>query len=117
MILPLLPPLQHYLDPDLFFVAKGRLSIITDDNVQGAPDLVIEILSKHTARQDWVDKKTAYEASGVAHYWIVDPDKKVLTAFRLEDGKYRQAGRHEGDVTFALEDLPGLEISLREIWG
>ena len=117
VILSFLPPRQHYLEPDLFFVSNDRLSIITEDNVQGPRDLVIEILSKHTTRNDWVDKRTAYEAGGVAHYWAIDPDKKVLTAFRLEEGKYRQAGRHEGDATFSPEGFPGLEINLGEFWG
>ncbi len=121
VILSFLPPKQHYLEPDLIFVSQKRLSIITERNIQGAPDLVVEILSVHTPRQDWVDKRCAYESSGVPNHWVVDPEKRGLTAFRLDagvaGGKYQVVGRYEGDTVFAPGGFDGLEISLGEIWG
>ena len=51
--------------PDLLFVSKERLHVITADNVQGAPDLVVEICSESTARRDWTTKRELYARHGV----------------------------------------------------
>ncbi len=111
-----LPSAQQYWEPDLIFVAKDRLLIVGETNIQGAPDLIVEIISPSTARADWVDKKNAYEGGGVAHYWVVDPAGKSLTAFRLKDGKYEPAGRLENDAVFEPEGFHGLKVNLAEVW-
>ncbi len=117
VILSTATPKQGYAEPDLLFVAKERLCVITSKNVQGAPDLVVEILSPSTARYDWLEKKTAYAAAGVTHYWVVDPDHKVLTAFRLQAGQYAFADRYESEAVFEPAGFPGLRINLAEVWG
>ena len=61
------------VEPDLLFVSKERLHIINDDNVRGAPDLVIEILSPPTAGRDRTVKRTLYAKHGVKEYWLADP--------------------------------------------
>ncbi len=117
VVLPHPPRRQRFVEPDWIFVAKDRSELITQKNIQGAPDLLVEILSPGTARADWVEKKTAYEKSGVAHYWVVDPDQQVLTAFRLKDGKYELEARVGPDAIFEPEGFPGLRINLAEVWG
>ena len=67
--------------PDILFVSKERLDIITEQNVQGAPDLVIEILSPSTAKYDRTEKSRAYYNHGVKEYWIVDPDIMCIEIF------------------------------------
>ncbi len=116
VILPLATPKTGYAEPDLLFVRRERLSVVTAKNVQGAPDLVIEILSPSTARADWVDKQTAYQQGGVVHYWVVDPEKQILTTFRLEEGQYKLAGRYENDAVFEPEGFPGLRVILAKVW-
>ena len=68
------------VQPDLLFVSSGRESIITPENIQGAPDLVVEILSPATAARDRTLKLDLYARHGVQEYWIVDPDAKTITA-------------------------------------
>ena len=61
------------VQPDLFFVSNARAPILTEKNVQGAPDLVIEVISKGSRRLDEVLKRRAYERFGALEYWIFDP--------------------------------------------
>ena len=61
---------------------------IKPDGVHGAPDLVAEILSPSTAKNDKWNKKNAYESSGVPEYWIVSPAGKSIEVYLLKDGQY-----------------------------
>ena len=58
---------------------------------RGAPDLIMEILSPSTRRHDLSVKYRLYERAGVREYWIVDPDNKLVSVYRLEDGRYHAA--------------------------
>ena len=61
------------VQPDLLFVSDERAGIVTEDNAQGAPDLVIEILS-HPPQ---TGKRSLYARHGVAEYWVVDPEART----------------------------------------
>nr|NIR48553.1 Uma2 family endonuclease [candidate division KSB1 bacterium]NIR69031.1 Uma2 family endonuclease [candidate division KSB1 bacterium]NIS24097.1 Uma2 family endonuclease [candidate division KSB1 bacterium]NIT71016.1 Uma2 family endonuclease [candidate division KSB1 bacterium]NIU24716.1 Uma2 family endonuclease [candidate division KSB1 bacterium] len=67
---------ENIHQPDILFIANENSQIITDKNISGAPDLIIEILSPSTAYYDLVEKKDNYEKFGVKEYWIVDPKKR-----------------------------------------
>jgi Uma2 family endonuclease len=71
------------LQPDILFVSEERRSTITDDNVRGAPDLVIEILSAATAERDRTYKRALYARYGVQEHWLVDPEMKTVELLRL----------------------------------
>ncbi len=70
------------VQPDLLFISKERFGILTAKNVQGAPDLVIEILSDNTSRRDKTLKLGIYERSGVLEYWLVDPQRQTVRVLR-----------------------------------
>ena len=80
------------VEPDLLFVSKERQSqILTAANVQGAPDLVVEIGSPSTRRRDEIVKRRLYEQFGVAEYWVVDPISGALHVYsNPTDGAYKQ---------------------------
>ena len=59
--------------PDIIFVSKENAGIITDANIQGAPDLVVEIISPSSTGRDWVVKRDLYARHGVKEYWLIDP--------------------------------------------
>ena len=64
--------------PDVLFVSNERADIVTEANIQGAPDLVVEILSPSTAGYDRGYKQVLYGRHGVREYWIVDPDAETV---------------------------------------
>jgi Uma2 family endonuclease len=106
------------VQPDLLFISNERMPILTEKNLQGAPDLAIEILSATTRRIDEGIKLERYERFGVREYWLVDPSRATVRI-------YRRAGEHlrkEAELTVAAGDrltsplLPGLEIPLVEIF-
>ena len=102
--------------PDLIFVSKSRLHIITEDNVQGAPNLVVEIRSPSTARQDWTVKRDLYARHGVKEYWLVDPEAATIAVLLLTDGELRVASVYgEGD-SLTSDALNGFSVSLTEIF-
>jgi len=72
--------------PDLMVVCDP--SIIKSNGVHGAPDLVVEILSPSTSKNDRKHKFEVYQASGVREYWIVSPTEKTVEQYLLEDGKF-----------------------------
>ncbi len=107
---------ENVVQPDLLFIPKARLDIVTDVNVQGAPDLMIEILSDSSHRRDRVQKMNLYGEFSVNHYWIVDPELQTLEAFDLTGDVPQLVAVHsEGDV-FKPDLFPGLEIRLGDIW-
>ncbi len=75
-----------YLQPDLVFVRKDRLDIIKDRGVEGAPDLIIEVLSPGTAKRDRGIKRERYAHFGVPEYWVVDPVARRIEIHRLRKG-------------------------------
>jgi Uma2 family endonuclease len=66
------------VEPDVVFVSEKRLSILTEKNIQGAPDLVVEVLSPSTAAEDRGRKLSTYDRTGVDEYWIVDPQGRTV---------------------------------------
>jgi Uma2 family endonuclease len=102
--------------PDLLFIRAGRESIVTERAIEGTPDLVVEILSPGSARQDRVVKAKLYARHRAAHYWIVDPETRTLEEHRLRGRGYRRTGRHRGGVKFRPALFPDLEIDLARVW-
>ena len=64
-------------------VSKGRLSLIGEKNIEGAPELRVDILSEGTKKRDRREKFSFYELSGVSESWIVDPESPIVQVFRL----------------------------------
>ena len=106
------------VQPDLLFISEERLGIVTEENVQGAPDLVVEIFSKWTRQQDEGIKLKSYEQYGVQEYWMLDPDQRSAQLYRRIGNRLRlvaELSAAAGDV-LTTPLLPGLEILLAEIF-
>ena len=71
------------VQPDVFVVCD--LTKLEDGRCFGAPDMIIEILSKSTRRKDLHDKFLLYEKAGVREYWIANPKSKNITAYIMQD--------------------------------
>ena len=104
------------VQPDLLFISGDRKHIITPDNVQGAPDMVVEILSPATSRMDWHDKRELYALHGVREYWIVDPTHRIVSVLQLRDGVLEITQTcTEGDAADSAV-LEGFSVSLAELF-
>ena len=87
------------VQPDVIFVSNERLDIITPDNIQGAPDLVIEVLSPSTAHRDRTFKRSLYARHGVGEFWLVDTEARSIEILLLRpDGYEAIATYYAGDV-------------------
>jgi Uma2 family endonuclease len=106
------------LEPDISVICDS--SKLDDLGCNGAPDLIIEILSPSTSSKDKVRKFNLYLDAGVREYWIVDPDAETVQVYVLEDGRYVEAsyGVGAGAVpdTIAVTVLPGCVIDLKEVF-
>ncbi|MBI4622187.1 MAG: Uma2 family endonuclease [Verrucomicrobia bacterium] len=102
------------VQPDVVYVPTAKANII-QNCIRGVPDLLVEVISEGTWRRDRVDKKALYEQSGVAEYWIVDPDSRLIEVFVLAEGTYRQHARGVGAEKVGSKLLPGLKISFEQL--
>ena len=104
------------VQPDLLFVSKEREEIITPANVQGAPDLVVEIISPSSSRRDWRIKRELYAKHGVKEYWIVDPINRIVWLMLLRRGVLEIVGTYgEGD-TVSSTALAGFSVKVDDIF-
>lgn len=100
--------------PDLLFVAKGRRHLIRETFLDGAPDLIIEIVSPDSESRDWREKYEEYERAGVREYWIIDPMSKHAEVYVLVRGKYRQLKEQDGKLVSRV--LPGFYLRVEWLW-
>ena len=104
------------LQPDLLYVSNERRHIISARGVEGAPDLVVEILSPSTRSKDRGVKLRLYAAAGVPRYWILDPRARTLKARRLTSGGYELTGTYGPGEVFRPDLFRGLEIPIDALW-
>lgn len=107
---------EDVVQPDIIFVSKERAKIITEENIKGAPDLVIEILSPTTGGRDRTLKHTLYARYGVKEYWIVDPIKKIIEVYSLKKSGFNLVKKYKSPDKLYSPLLKGLEVPLREVF-
>lgn len=108
-----------YLEPDLVFVRRNRLGLVTDRGIEGPPDLVVEVLSPSTAGRDRGLKRNRYRLYGVAEYWVVDPDSGTVEVWRFADDPDTVRAYEPGE-TFRWAPMaggPGLEVPVEDLAG
>lgn len=108
---------KDIFQPDIIFVGKEREDIIGKKNIQGAPDIVIEILSPASAYYDLREKFKTYEAGGVKEYWIVDPGIKKIEVYESVNMKFRLLCAAEGEEHVFSKVLNGFSVALHDIFG
>ena len=107
---------EDVVQPDILFISKARSKIITEEEIQGAPDLVIEILSSATAERDRTYKKTLYARHGVQEYWIVDPEKRTVEVMTLGKAGFESPGTYGKMDSLKSPIFPGLTINLSDVF-
>lgn len=117
----MIAPTDIYLDketvvqPDVFWIAEASRCVETEKHFEGAPDLVVEVLSPSTAIQDKREKFAKYEEHGVREYWIIDPQAAYLELWQLSEGKFIRIGIFGKENRFKSE-LLNKEVVLDNIF-
>ena len=102
-------------EPDLLYVAHEHLDHLRTTYLDGAADLVVEIISPESVGRDRGEKFTEYEAGGVAEYWLLDPQRRWAEFYLLEGERYRLAfAGAEGQYRSAV--LPGFWLRVEWLW-
>ncbi|MBM4065533.1 MAG: Uma2 family endonuclease [Planctomycetes bacterium] len=107
---------ENVVQPDILFISKDRLDIIGEKNIQGAPNLVIEIISENSVYRDMVQKKRLYARFGVKEYWIVIPEEKEVEVYILKGDAYQLYKTYSQVDILESASLKGLKIGLKEIF-
>ena len=106
---------QDVVQPDVFIVCDPKR--ITEMNIQGAPDLIFEILSPSTGKKDQWEKKRLYETHGVKEYILVDPDGQYINRFLLgSDGLFDRGEIMDAQETLKLNSILDIEIPLQDVF-
>ena len=103
------------VEPDVLYVSKARASVVTEKNIQGAPDLVVEVLSESTAKTDRTTKLKLYARYGVAEYWVIDPAMSSVEIYRLVPGGYELAAQLESSHSLTSPLFPGFTLPLSRL--
>jgi len=109
--------LHDVVQPDLLFISRARRAILTEKNVQGAPDLAVEILSESNRHVDEGVKLDRYGRLGIGEYWILDPKRNTARIFRREKGRLMLLADLSGPEDQLTSPLfPGLSVPLARIF-
>ena len=107
---------NNVLQPDLLFVSREQQSIITAANIQGAPALVVEVVSPSTLTRDRELKRRIYAEHSVSEYWLVDPDARTISVMSLQDKDFREVGNYGVGEVLSSPTLEGLVLDLTRIF-
>jgi Uma2 family endonuclease len=98
------------VQPDILFIKAERLPPPDTKFFEGAPELIVEVLSPTSIRTDQYIKFSAYEQAGVLEYWIANPKTRSVEVFTLAGNEYILVGQFVGDELIESKLLPGLSI-------
>ena len=102
----------NVVEPDITFVSESRMDIVETDNIRGAPDLVVEIISPSNPERDVVRKRDIYARHGVGEYWIADPDARSIRVMTLEGSTYSIIGEYGVGDKLTSPILKGLRLGV-----
>ncbi len=104
------------VQPDIVYLDRTRLGAISRRGIEGAPTLVLEILSPSTSLIDRSTKRGLYARHGVPYYWLVDPEGRAIEALVLGPAGYGLAARVSGTNPVSLPPFPDLVLIPATLW-
>ncbi|MBX3471533.1 MAG: Uma2 family endonuclease [Planctomycetes bacterium] len=107
---------DNVVQPDLLFVATSRLAVFSERGLEGAPDLVVEILSPSTRARDCGRKREVYARFGVRELWLVDPERDAVDVFERVAGDLAATGTYGRGDALASRVVPGLRVELASVF-
>ena len=106
---------RNVFEPDIAVVCDT--SKLDDVGCQGAPDMVIEIISPTTGRIDKIEKFNKYEQAGAKEYWIVEPQEKIVSFFTLEKSlSYGRPSLYSDEEKIQVAIFDDLQIDLKTVF-
>lgn len=103
--------------PDLVGWRVERFDVPEKGPYRVVPDWVCEIISPKAESRDRVEKLAEYEAVGVRHYWLVNPEEFLLEVMRLEGGRYQTVLRAARREVVRAEPFESVALDLALLWG
>lgn len=104
------------VQPDLLYIPGNQKKIIKEKRIDGAPELVVEILSPYNLRKERLQKMKIYRKVEIKHYWLVDPEEKTLECFALRDGTYTLLASGMDEDIVEHPDFTDMRIPLKKLW-
>lgn len=111
-----LPTQAVPVEPDILFVRNERRHMIEERYIEGAPDLVVEVLSRSNADYDRTTKYAQYEQAGVSEYWLVNYWDETITIYNLVDQNYHLTGLFQNGDTATSQVLTGFQIAVTDLF-
>ena len=105
---------HNIVQPDLVYLSRARFPVVRGRPIEGAPDLVVEILSPSTRERDLEDKLALYARYGVPEHWIADLDALALPIYAPVNGGYELVPQVDGIARSLV--LPGLTIDVADLY-
>ena len=104
-------------EPDICFWKKEIADNFLPDQMQfPAPDFIVEVLSKSTEKHDREIKFEDYAAHNVTEYWLIDPVKKVIEQYVIEEEKYELKHKAQGEEIVFCQTISGFNIPVNAIF-
>ena len=115
-------PVKSKKNEDIFTVVQPDICVICDKRKLdeagciGAPDLIVEILSKGNNKKELQNKYEVYEESGVHEYWIIHPDEQTLLIYTLTKGKYVPSKLFTTGDIVSSKIINGFTLNLEDVF-
>lgn len=107
---------KTFFEPDLVYVSNENKNRIKENYIEGAPDLVVEIISPSSVKRDRGYKFRRYALEGVQEYWIVDPINEVVEIFELTAEGFQLMERFSNNQQVRSKMLQDFQFKVSEIW-
>lgn len=114
---------SHKANKEIYTVIQPDLCVICDvtkideNGCLGAPDFIIEILSKGNSKIEMQIKYNLYQESGVKEYWIVDPEHEIVHQFVADETeKYQLIKMFSTDDIVSPALFPDFKIDLKDVF-
>jgi Uma2 family endonuclease len=106
----------NVVQPDLIVVAARNKHLVTQRAIEGAPDVLVEILSPSSMDRDTYIKRKLYERFRIPEYWVVDPEHGFIQLWRHHEGRYGQRARLDRSGTLTSPDFPSLHVPMAPLF-
>ncbi len=106
---------KKFCEPDIIFITAAKLAHQAQTHWRDV-DLVMEVVSPDNPNRDYKTKRTEYAQAGIPEYWIVDPQKELVTVLTLQGRHYRQHGEYTTGQTATSVLLDGFSIAVSEVF-